>query len=270
MFDNLKLCKKNNDENHTVKVGNIVIGDNKVVLIAGPCAVESLEQLDQTISNINDYDIIRGGAYKNRTSPYDFSGLKNDGLDILKTISTKHNKPIVSEIVQEEDLDAFVADVDVIQVGARNMQNFPLLSKVAKTMKPILLKRGLGNTVEELLYASEYILKEGNDQVILCERGIRTFENSTRFTLDISAIPVIKEHSKLPIIVDPSHAAGDSKYVCSLALAAIAAGADGLMVEVHNNPSQAKSDKNQALTPKEYNDLVAKVKKVAEAVGRKI
>lgn len=253
-----------------IKVGNVVFGSKKIVLIAGPCSVESKEQLSNTLEKIEKVDVIRGGAFKPRTSPYSFLGLGNEGISILKEISNKEGKPFVTEIMDKENIDEFIKDVDIIQVGARDMQNFSLLTALGKIDKPILLKRGFGNTIEELIEAAEYIKKGGNDKIILCERGIRTFENSTRFTLDLSSIAVLKEKVEYPVVVDPSHAAGNNKYVESLALASVAAGADGIMVEVHNNPEQALSDKEQALTPIKYNELVKKIEKVARAIDREI
>ena len=251
-----------------VDVLNVSFGSKKIIIIAGPCAVESKEEYELDIKNLKKVDVYRGGAFKARTSPYSFLGLGVEGLKILNDTSKRHNKPVISEITSTNQLEDFEKYIDIIQVGARNMQNFELLKALGKTNKAILLKRGFGNTVEELLDATKYISKEGNDNIILCERGIRTFENSTRFTLDISAIAVLKEKCDYPIIVDPSHAAGTSKYVESLALAAIAAGADGIMVEAHSNPEQALSDKEQALTIDEFNNLVEKIEKVANAVGR--
>ena len=254
----------------TIKVQNLEIGSNKIILIAGPCAIESEEEFFLDIENLEKVDIYRGGAYKSRTSPYSFSGLGQKGIDILKQAKEKYNKPIITEITRIDLIPEYVKSVDIIQIGTRSMQNFELLKALGKTNKPILLKRGFGNTIEELIDAAEYISKEGNNNIIFCERGIRTFENSTRFTLDISAIAVLKNKTPYPVIVDPSHAAGDSKYVESLSLAAIAAGADGLMLEVHSNPEKALSDKDQALKPEEYNELTKKIEKVALAIGRSI
>lgn len=260
--------RTNHKENTTINVKGVVFGAKKIVLIAGPCAIESNEQIEKTFSEIKNVDVYRGGAYKPRTSPYAFLGLKKDGIEIIKKAAK--NKPFVTEITKIEDIPYFEENVDIIQVGARDMQNFELLTALGKVHKPIILKRGFGNTIDELLLASEYILKEGNKEVILCERGIRTFETAERFTLDIGAISIIKKASHLPLIVDPSHAAGNKDYVESLTLAAIAAGADGVMVEVHTCPEQALSDKEQALTPKEYNSMVEKINKVAEAIGRSV
>ncbi len=253
-----------------IKILNTCFGGKKIILIAGPCAVESKQEFDADVKDLKKVDCFRGGAYKGRTSPYSFLGLEEEGLQILKEASIKYKKPVVSEITSETQINYFVEMVDIIQVGARNMQNFELLKALGKINKPILLKRGFANTVDELLNAAEYISKEGNDNIILCERGIRTFENTTRFTLDIGAVAVLKEKCNYPVIVDPSHAAGDSKYVEPLALAAIAAGADGIMIEVHSNPKQALSDKEQALTIKEYNELTEKIERIANSIGRTI
>ena len=253
-----------------INVGNLEIGSNKIVLIAGPCAIESEEELILDTKDLIKVDVYRGGTFKSRTSPHSFSGLGQKGIDILNKIAKSNNKLSITEITSANFIPEYEKLVDIIQVGARNMQNFELLKALGKTNKPIMIKRGFGNTLEELLYAAEYISKEGNENIILCERGIRTFENSTRFTLDISAIPVLKNKTPYPVIVDPSHAAGNKEYVESLSLAAVAAGADGLMIEVHSNPEKALSDKEQALKPEEYNKLIEKVEKVANAVGRSI
>jgi len=262
--------RKNHQENTVVKVKNVFFGLEKIVLIGGPCAVESEKQIEEIAKGINNVSVYRGGSFKPRTSPYSFLGLEKEGIQILKKISEEHKIPFVTEITKIEDLDYFIENVDIIQIGARDMQNFELLKAVGRTQKPVLLKRGFGNTVEELLLSSEYILKEGNPNVILCERGIRTFENSERFTLDIGAISIIKRYSHLPVIVDPSHASGDPFYIESLSLAAVASGADGLMVEIHNDPANALSDKDQALTIEQYNSLVEKIALVAKAIGRSV
>lgn len=226
------------------------------ILIAGPCSVESEQQLDIICQEVKKagVDAIRGGAFKPRTSPYDFQGLGEEGLKLLSEAKAKYNLPIVSEIVDKSQIEMF-QDVDILQVGAKNMQNFELLKALGKTDKWILLKRGFGNTVDELLNSAEYIRQGGNEKIILCERGIRSFETSTRFTLDLSAIPVIKSRTNMKVIVDPSHAAGKSQYVRSLALAAVAAGADGLIVEVHNKPKEALCDGKQALSCHEFSKL---------------
>ena len=250
---------------------NWQIDNQHITIIAGPCSIENEQQLQQITSKIKPLgcNILRAGAYKPRTSPYDFQGLEEKGLQLLFEIKKKYHLPVVSEITSIEHLDLFVQYVDIIQVGARNMQNFELLKALGKINKPILLKRGMGNTIEELLLSAEYILSGGNQQVILCERGIRTFEKSTRTTLDLSAIPVLKKLTHLPVFVDPSHSVGKREYVEAMALAAIAAGADGIMVEVHDQPLFAKSDGLQALTIDDFKQLMQKCKKVAEAIGKK-
>ena len=255
-----------------VKVGDEVIGGNKLLMIAGPCAVESEEQMFTIAEEIKKTGthFLRGGAYKPRTSPYAFQGLEEEGLKFLRNAADANGLKVVSEIVSENFIDSAAKYCDVVQIGARNMQNFELLKAVGKAKIPVLLKRGISSTIEEWLDAAEYIMSEGNYNVILCERGIRTFETVTRNTLDISAVAVVKEKSSLPIIVDPSHAAGKSSYIRSLSLAAVAAGADGLIVEVHPDPKKAVSDAAQQITPKEYGKLLSDVKKVASAVNRSL
>lgn len=255
-----------------VKVGDEVIGGNKLLMIAGPCAVESEEQMFTIAEEIKKTGthFLRGGAYKPRTSPYAFQGLEEEGLKLLRNAADANGLKVVSEIVSENFIDSAAKYCDVVQIGARNMQNFELLKAVGKAKIPVLLKRGISSTIEEWLDAAEYIMSEGNYNVILCERGIRTFETATRNTLDISAVAVVKEKSSLPIIVDPSHAAGKSSYIRSLSLAAVAAGADGLIVEVHPDPKKAVSDAAQQITPKEYGKLLSDVKKVASAVNRSL
>lgn len=255
-----------------VKVGDEVIGGNKLLMIAGPCAVESEEQMFTIAEEIKKTGthFLRGGAYKPRTSPYAFQGLEEEGLKLLRNAADANGLKVVSEIVSENFIDSAAKYCDVVQIGARNMQNFELLKAVGKAKIPVLLKRGISSTIEEWLDAAEYIMSEGNYNVILCERGIRTFETATRNTLDISAVAVVKEKSSLPIIVDPSHAAGKSSYIRSLSLAAVAAGADGLIVEVHPDPKEAVSDAEQQITPKEYGKLLSDVKKVASAVNRSL
>lgn len=265
-----KANRKFKPEDTIVDVAGIKIGGKNVVVIGGPCAVESKEQIDEITPLVIEAGakILRGGAFKPRTSPYSFQGLEQKGLEILNQAKNKYKIPVVSEIMSVDDIDSFVENVDLIQVGARNMQNFALLKELGKINKPILLKRGIANTIEEWLMSAEYILAGGNSNVILCERGIRTFESSTRNTLDISSIPVIKKLSHLPIIIDPSHAAGRWEYIESLSLASIAAGADGLIIEVHQTPETALSDGQQSLKPEKFKNLVAKCKKVAEAIDR--
>lgn len=248
------------------------IGGEKIALIAGPCSVESAEQITNIASSVKmcGAGFLRGGAFKPRTSPYSFQGLELQGLELLKLAKKKTGLPIVTEIMSTSMIEKFNEEVDIIQVGARNMQNFDLLKELGKIKKPILLKRGLSATIEELLMSAEYIMAGGNEQVILCERGVRTFENYTRNTLDLSAIPVIKKLSHLPIIIDPSHATGKSWMVEPLSKAAIAAGADGLIIEVHNDPKNALCDGQQSITPEEYKILVEKLKKIANVVDREI
>lgn len=253
-------------ENTVINVKDASIGGEKLAVIAGPCSVESEEQIVEIARNVKDSGakFLRGGAFKPRTSPYSFQGLGTEGLELLKVARQETGLPIVTEIMSEDMIDKFVEDVDVIQVGARNMQNFELLKQLGKTKKPILLKRGLSSTIEELLMSAEYIMSEGNENVILCERGIRTFETYTRNTLDLSAIPAIKKLSHLPIIVDPSHAAGLWWMVEPLAKAAVAVGADGLMIEVHNDPANAKCDGQQSIKPKVFQNLMTDINKMLD------
>ena len=257
-------------EDTVVDVNGIKVGGNKIVMIAGPCSVEGENQICRIAQQVKDAGacMLRGGAYKPRTSPYAFQGMGTKGILALDKARKLTGLPIVSELMAVEHLDEFVEHVDVIQIGARNMQNFDLLKAVGRTKKPILLKRGLANTIQEWIMAAEYIMSEGNPNVIFCERGIRTFEPYTRNTLDLSVVPIIKERTHLPIIIDPSHAAGDWKLIESLSLAAIAAGADGLIIEVHDDPANAWSDGSQSLTPKKYAALVEKGKVIAKVIGR--
>ncbi|WP_238882164.1 3-deoxy-7-phosphoheptulonate synthase [Clostridium sp. YIM B02551] len=259
-------------ENSKVDVNGITIGGKKIALIAGPCSVESEEQIISIAKSVkaSGAQLLRGGAFKPRTSPYSFQGLETEGLDLLKVARKETGMPIVTEIMSTQYLDRFVEDVDIIQVGARNMQNFDLLKELGKTNKTILLKRGLSATIEELLMSAEYIMAGGNNNVILCERGIRTFETYTRNTLDLSAIPAIKKLSHLPVVVDPSHAAGKNWMVDPLSKAAIAVGADGLIIEVHNDPVNALCDGPQSIRPEEYDKLVKELSLIAAAVGREI
>ncbi|MDR0424483.1 MAG: 3-deoxy-7-phosphoheptulonate synthase [Clostridiales Family XIII bacterium] len=245
------------------------IGGGAFAVIAGPCSVESEGQMLSIARDVKAAGaaFLRGGAFKPRSSPYSFQGLGLDGLELLKIAREKTGLPIVTEIMSQEHLEAFKRDVDVIQVGARNMQNFPLLREIGKTGKPVLLKRGLSSTIDEMLMAADYVLKEGDSPVILCERGIRTFETATRNTLDLSAIPVIKKRSHLPVIVDPSHGTGYWDLVYSMSLAAVAAGADGLMIEVHNQPVKALCDGQQSITPYIFGLLMDKVEKIHEIVA---
>ena len=258
------------NENTLISVGDVQIGGDRLVVIAGPCAVESEEQLMQTALGVKKAgaSILRGGAFKPRTSPFSFQGLKEAGLKLLKATSERCHMPVVTEIVDTQDVELFSEYVDIIQVGSRNMQNYSLLTAVGKSKRPVVLKRGFSCTVTEWLTAADYILAEGNPNVILCERGIRTFEDSTRFSLDLSSIPVVKKYSHLPIIVDPSHAAGHFSLVPSLAKGAIAAGADGLMIEVHPNPAEALVDGLQSLTLSDFLRLMAQLGPIAQSVGR--
>ena len=247
-----------------VEAGGVKIGGGHFAMIAGPCSVESREQIIEVARAVRDAGatMLRGGAFKPRTSPYDFQGLKADGLELLLEAKRETGLPIVTEIMNISHLPLF-EHVDVIQVGARSMQNFELLKELGRTGKPVLLKRGLANTIKELLMAAEYVMAGGNDEIVLCERGIRTFETATRNTLDLSAVPVLHELTHLPVIVDPSHATGVARYVRPMAAAAVACGADGLIIEVHNNPSKALCDGAQSLTPKQFAetaDLVATVR----------
>lgn len=260
------------EENSIIKVGKESVGGRQLSIMAGPCSIESEEQILEIASSVkkSGATFLRGGAFKPRTSPYSFQGMGEEGLELLKLAREKTGLPIVTELMSTDYLDKFVEDVDIIQIGARNMQNFDLLKAIGKTDKPILLKRGLCATIKEFLMSAEYIMANGNENVILCERGIRTFEDYTRNTLDLSAIPIIKKLSHLPIIVDPSHASGMWWLVEPLAKAAIAAGADGLMIEVHNDPDNAKCDGEQSITPKRFDNLVNTLKRLAEIENREI
>lgn len=257
-------------QNTIVNVNGVAVGGPDFVVMAGPCAVENRDQVLTAARAVKTAgaSILRGGAFKPRTSPYSFQGLGEDGLKILLAAKRETGLPVVTEVISPELVPLVTEYADMLQIGARNMQNYALLEAVGKIRKPVLLKRGMMSTVEELLMAAEYILSNGNSQVILCERGIRTFENSTRNTLDISAVPVIKRNSHLPIIVDPSHAAGHTAFVSALALAAVAAGADGLIVEVHPCPETAWCDGVQSLSIDTFNEMMAGVRAVATAVGR--
>ncbi len=255
-----------------IKVGDVVIGGKKAVIIAGPCAVESERQMiniAETVKSIGA-DMLRGGAFKPRTSPYSFQGLGEKGLKILAKARKETGLPVVSEAIDIDVFPMLEEYVDVIQIGARNMQNYSLLKKAGKSRKPILIKRGMASTIQEFLLAAEYIMSEGNYNVILCERGIRTFSDFTRFTLDISSIPELKNISHLPVIADPSHASGKRDMVLPLSRAAIAAGADGIMVEVHYNPDKALSDGPQSLTIQGFERLIKELKVISQAIGRTI
>lgn len=250
-----------------VSVGDAQFGGGHFAVIAGPCSVENEEQIIQVAESVkkSGAQLLRGGAFKPRTSPYAFQGLKDEGIRLLLKAKEATGLPVVTELMTASALDLF-ADVDVIQVGARNMQNFDLLKELGKTRKPILLKRGLANTLQELLMSAEYIMSEGNPNVILCERGIRTIESYTRNTLDLSCIPVLHELTHLPVIVDPSHATGVARYVPSMAFAAVAAGADGIIVEVHNDPACALCDGAQSLTPSQFDEMYRKMQAIREVL----
>ncbi|RJQ23261.1 MAG: 3-deoxy-7-phosphoheptulonate synthase [Nitrospiraceae bacterium] len=268
-----RLASRDFKSNDTViRIGKTAIGGKKIPVIAGPCAVENLPALLDIAKEVKKAGatFIRGGAFKPRTSPYTFQGLGEEGLEILAEVRKKTGLPVVTEIMDPRDIDVILKYADVIQVGARNMQNFRLLQEVGSHDKPIVLKRGLSATIKELLMAAEYIMAQGNNKVILCERGIRTFETATRNTLDLNAVPVLKRLSHLPVIVDPSHGAGQWKLVAPMSKAAIAAGADGLMIEVHTNPEEALSDGEQSLKPVKFRALMKELKAVAKAVGREI
>ncbi len=260
--------RRNHPEATVVRVGDAALGGGHFAVIAGPCSVESEEQIVGIARAVKaaGADLLRGGAFKPRTSPYDFSGLKASGLEMLRVAREETGLPVVSELMSIRDLELFDA-VDVIQIGARNMQNYDLLRELGKAGKPILLKRGMAATLRELLLSAEYIMASGNERVILCERGIRTFSDNTRNTLDLSAVPMLHEMSHLPVIVDPSHATGSSRLVPSMALAGTAAGADGLMIEVHNEPMQALCDGAQALMPDAFAGLMEKVRQVRGIVA---
>lgn len=262
-----KANRKFHPENTIIEVAGRKIGDGSLHIMAGPCSVESEEQIVGIAESVakSGATFLRGGAFKPRTSPYAFQGLKAEGLDLMKIARKETGLPIVTEIMRTSHIDMFES-VDIIQVGARNMQNFELLKELGKIDKPILLKRGLSATIEEWLMSAEYIMAGGNNKVILCERGIRTYENFTRNTLDVSAIPIIKKLSHLPVIVDPSHASGKSWLVEPLAMAAVAAGADGLIIEVHNDPPHALSDGAQSLTPQQFESVAKKIFKLKEAL----
>ncbi len=263
-------------EDTVVEVGSgknrVKIGGGFLAMIAGPCAIESLEVLETIASQVKPAgaNILRGGAFKPRTSPYSFQGLGESGLKILRDVGDKYGMPVVTEVMDPRQIDVVNRHADMFQIGARNMQNFDLLKEVGQTRKPVLLKRGMSATVKDLLMSAEYILSEGNLQVVLCERGVRSFEDSTRNTLDLSAVPNVKGQSHLPIIVDPSHATGRPDLIPSMARASVAAGADGVHIEVHSCPEKALSDGPQALLPKQYAELMKDLRRLAEVVGKTI
>ncbi|MCD7729979.1 MAG: 3-deoxy-7-phosphoheptulonate synthase [Oscillospiraceae bacterium] len=266
-----KANRKFHPDNSVIEAGGVKIGDGSLQIIAGPCSVESESQILTTAVACKEAGatMLRGGAFKPRTSPYSFQGLREEGIKLLLKAKAETGLPIVTEIMSQSDIDLF-ADIDVIQVGARNMQNFELLKALGKTDKPILLKRGLSSTLEETLMSAEYIMSEGNMNVILCERGIRTFETMTRNTFDLSAIPLLKQKSHLPICADPSHATGMVSLIEPMSLAAVAAGTDALEIEVHNDPKSALSDGGQQLTPAMFTDVMKKITGLCNYFGRKI
>jgi len=266
------VSREFHEEDTLVNINGVKIGGNNFAIMAGPCAIESAEQIDEIAGILKKQGahILRGGAFKPRTSPYSFQGLGEDGLKLLQAAGKKHGMPVVTEAIDKETLDLVVRYTDIVQIGARNMQNFSLLRHAGRCGKPILLKRGMSATLEELLMAAEYIVNEGNADVILCERGVRTFADHTRNTLDLSAIPFVQRNCHLPIIADPSHGTGRRDKVIPLSCASVAAGADGLMIEVHTHPDSALSDGPQSLFPGQFEDLVKQVTAIANVVGRKL
>lgn len=258
--------------NSLVKIGDVEIGGKEVVFMSGPCSVESRQQITSIAHDIKKAGakILRGGAFKPRTSPYSFQGLGVEGLKLLAEARVETGLPVITEIMDTKHLEVIEEYADCLQIGARNMQNFSLLKEVGRSKLPVMLKRGMSATIKDLLMSAEYILSEGNFNVLLCERGIRTFETYTRNTLDLNAVPVLKAETHLPIVVDPTHGVGLREHIPAMALAALAAGADALMVEVHNSPELAKSDGEQALLPDEFSDLVRRLKAVAAAIGREV
>jgi len=266
------VSRKSRPEGTVVNVNGIPVGGREIVVMAGPCAVENEEQLSETARNVRSggASMLRGGAFKPRTSPYSFQGLGRDGLEMLVRAREKTGMPVVTEVMDTRQVENVARYADMLQIGSRNMQNFPLLKEVGQTSKPVLLKRGMMATIDEYLHAAEYLLSHGNTQVVLCERGIRTFETSTRYTLDLNAIPILKQRTHLPVIVDPSHGTGIRSLVSPMAKAAIAAGADGLLIEVHYRPENALCDGLQSLYPEEFGLLMEDLRKVAAAIGRSI
>ncbi len=259
-------------EGTIVDVNGIRIGGKEIVIMAGPCAVESEVQLTETAKSVRagGASILRGGAFKPRTSPYSFQGLGKEGLEMLERARNETGLSVVTEVMDTRQVETVARYADMLQIGSRNMQNFPLLKEAGRTSMPILLKRGMMATIDEYLHAAEYLLSQGNTQVILCERGIRTFESSTRYTLDLNAIPVLKQRTHLPVLVDPSHGTGVRSLVATMAKASIAAGADGLLMEVHYRPEEALCDGSQSLYPEEFGMMMGDLRKVAEAIGRTI
>jgi 3-deoxy-7-phosphoheptulonate synthase len=267
-----KVSRNTKPSSTIVKVGDVEFGNLPVVVIAGPCAIESREQLFETAAGVSKEGarILRGGAFKPRSSPYNFQGMGEDGLKLLRMASEEYGIPVITEVMDTRKMEVVAEYTDIIQIGSRNMQNYPLLKEAGLCKKPVLLKRGMMATVEEFLLAAEYVLSHGNDQVILCERGIRTFETSTRNTLDLSAVPMLKRLCHLPVIVDPSHGTGLRWMVPAMANAAVAVGADGLIMEVHHRPEEALCDGYQSLSLPEFAQLMTSLKKIALAIGREI
>src|SRR5262245_55292280 len=257
-------------ENTSVAVGGAAVGGRKVVVMAGPCSVESRSQVLEVAEKVKAAGaaVLRGGAFKPRTSPYSFQGLEEEGLKILDEARRETGLPVITEVMEPDKVELVAAHADILQIGARNVQNFSLLRRVAETRKPVLLKRGMSTSIQEWLLSAEYVLSGGNPQVILCERGIRTFETATRFTLDLNAVPVLKKLTHLPVVVDPSHGTGHWEYVEAMAMAGVASGADGLLIEVHPRPEEALSDGPQSLKPERFAALMAKVRRVAQALDR--
>ena len=266
------VSRSSKPEGTIVEVNGVRIGGREIVIMAGPCAVESEEQLSETARRVraDGAVILRGGAFKPRTSPYSFPGLGKEGLEMLQRAREDTGLPVVSEVMDTRQVETVSRYADMLQIGSRNMQNFPLLKEVGLSTKPVLLKRGMMATIDEYLHAAEYVLSQGNTRVVLCERGIRTFESSTRYTLDLNAIPVLKQRTHLPVIVDPSHGTGIRSLVPTMAKASIAAGADGLLMEVHFRPEEALCDGSQSLFPEEFGIIMEDLRKIAEAVGRSI
>lgn len=269
-----KLASKSHTEHQTaIRISeHATVGGHDLLIIGGPCAVESLEQMEQVASHLADapVQVLRGGVYKPRTSPYAFQGMGDAGLNILSAVSQRHGVPVVTEVMSISQIEGIVEHADMLQIGSRNMQNFDLLKAVGSAGKPVILKRGLAATIEEFVMAAEYILSHGNPDVVLCERGIRSFDNYTRNVLDLGAVVALKQITHLPVIVDPSHAAGKRELVAALAKAAVAAGADGLMIECHPQPEESVSDARQALSLQDMVDLVHGLRPVAAAVGRRV
>ena len=258
--------------NSIVRIGDVAVGGPKVVVMAGPCSVESREQVLEVAAKVKAAGaaVLRGGAFKPRTSPYAFQGLEEEGLKLLAEAKRETGLPIITEVMEPDKVDVVAETADVLQIGARNIQNFSLLRKVGASGKPVLLKRGMSTSIQEWLLSAEYVLSGGNRNVILCERGIRTFETTTRFTLDLNAVPVLKKLTHLPVVVDPSHGTGHWEYVEAMALAAVAAGADGLIIEVHPRPEEALSDGPQSLKPEKFASLMRRLRKVAQAMDRDV